>query len=45
VADSCIDVAFPPKYDSYDRALLQSNAYEWKLARGLGAGTDADLGR
>jgi N-acetylmuramoyl-L-alanine amidase len=28
-----------------ERALLQSSAYEWKLARGLVAGTDAYLGR
>ena len=28
-----------------ERALLQSSAYEWKLARGLVAGTNAYLGR
>jgi N-acetylmuramoyl-L-alanine amidase len=28
-----------------ERALLQSNAYQWKLARGLVAGTDTFLGR
>ena len=28
-----------------ERALLQSSAYEWKIARGLLAGTDAFLGR
>ena len=28
-----------------ERALLQSGAYEWKIARGLVAGTDAYLGR
>jgi N-acetylmuramoyl-L-alanine amidase len=28
-----------------ERALLQSSAYQWKIARGLVAGTDAFLGR
>ena len=28
-----------------ERALLQSSAYEWKIARGLVAGTDTYLGR
>src|SRR5919201_4804687 len=28
-----------------ERALLQSNAYQWKIARGLVTGTDAYLGR
>jgi N-acetylmuramoyl-L-alanine amidase len=29
----------------HERALLQSSAYQWKVARGLVAGTDAYLGR
>ena len=29
----------------HERALLQSNAYQWKIARGMVAGTDAFLGR
>ncbi len=31
--------------NSRERALLQSSAYQWKIARGLVAGTDAYLGR
>jgi N-acetylmuramoyl-L-alanine amidase len=38
-----IETGFPT--NARERALLQSSAYEWKLARGLVAGTNAYLGR